>query len=482
MMQARPNTRRWKIWPTSLTAQICAAVAVALLAAQVFNAVLLYRGQRAQSEAQIVNALGVRIVTTSQRLNEIGEREAQDQPQDGAQRFRPNGRFGPGPARRRAARRGITLTDTPPDTGNMALQPRLQQRLMPLLDGYGIAHQQLAVYFDDRPVLPPPGTVDPQAAASHGRVIAVLQQPGGRWLSVRVAAPGDSRRITGWLIIQTLLLYGVLLAAIIWVTRRITKPLAALTTGVSSFAETQHHAPLEPSGPSDIAGLTEAFNRMSQRIGAMLDEKDVMLGAIGHDLKTPLAALRVRVESVADETLRMRMVASIDDLNRSLEDMLALARIGHDVQPPQPVNIAALLDTIADEFADLGHDVALIDVARLVAPVHVTWMTRAIRNLVSNAVRYGQRARLFLQLDNGEVIIRIDDDGPGIDEAALAHIFDAFYRLEKSRNSATGGTGLGLTLARAIAQQHKGALTLSNRTDASGNTIGLSAVIRFPVA
>ncbi|WOE75116.1 sensor histidine kinase [Alterisphingorhabdus coralli] len=483
MSEASAEQRRFRLWPRSLIGQVCAAVAIALLAAQLFNAVLLYRGQQVQRDVQLVNALGVRIVTTTERLNEARERRAvrmrrrgftEEEIADENEQFP---RF-----RRRAFRRGITLEDNPPDIAEMELQPTLTKRLSDLLDGYEIAHAKLAVYYDDRPRLPPADAIAPPMLSDTGRVMAVLQRPDGQWLATRVPAPPSIWRITGWLIVQTLLLYIVLLATIIFVARRITRPLAQLTEGVRDFGDTQRHEPIAPSGPDDVAGLTEAFNRMSSRIGAMLDEKDVMLGAIGHDLKTPLAALRVRVESVQDEKLRTRMVASIDDLNRSLEDMLALARIGHDVQPPQPVNIAALLDTIADEFSDLGKDVELVNVSRLVAPVHITWMRRAVRNLVSNAVRYGERARVYLHLEGKEAIIRIDDDGPGIPEEELPHIFNAFYRLEKSRNTVTGGTGLGLTLARAIAEQHKGALTLNNRIDQSGVIIGLSAELRFSVS
>ncbi|MEM1132215.1 MAG: ATP-binding protein [Pseudomonadota bacterium] len=483
MSEAQSEKRRLRLWPRSLTGQICAAVAIALLAAQLFNAVLLYRGQKVQREVQVVNALGVRIVTTTERLNEARERRAERMRRRGfneeeiAAENEQFPRF-----RRRGFRRGITLENNPPDIAQMELQPTLTARLSDLLDGYDIAHAKLAVYFDDRPRLPPADAVAPPILSDTGRVMAVLQRPDGQWLATRVPAPPSVWRITGWLIVQTLLLYGVLLAAIILVARRITRPLAALTGGVRDFTETQRHEPLAPSGPEDVADLTQAFNRMSRRIGAMLDEKDVMLGAIGHDLRTPLAALRVRVESVDDQKLRSRMVASIDDLNRSLEDMLALARIGHDVQPPQPVNIAALLDTIADEFTDLGKEVDLVEVSRLVAPVHVTWMRRAIRNLVSNAVRYGERARIFLHLDNKQVVIRIDDDGPGIPEEELPHIFDAFYRLEKSRNTASGGTGLGLTLARAIAEQHQGSLTLANRMNEASAVQGLSATLTFPTS
>ena len=228
---------------------------------------------------------------------------------------------------------------------------------------------------------------------------------------------------------------------------------------------------------------------MAERIGTMLDEKDIMLGAIGHDLKTPLSALRVRVESVKDDKLRSKMVASIEDLHQSLDEILLLARVGRGQEEAETVNIGALIDTIAEEFAQLDKPVALEAMPRIVGEVYVTWLRRAIRNLTSNAVRYGGGARISLtansddaanQIDGGTITIFVDDDGPGIAEQELDNIFTPFYRLEKSRNSQTGGAGLGLTLARAIAEKHGGNVTLHNRYDAAGDIMGLRAAFTFP--
>jgi signal transduction histidine kinase len=142
--------------------------------------------------------------------------------------------------------------------------------------------------------------------------------------------------------------------------------------------------------------------------------------------------------------------------------------------------LSALVADVADEFEDMGEDVTLGDTARIVLPVRATWLRRAMRNLVSNALRYGQRARVSLAREGNQAVLRVEDDGPGIPEGEIARMMEPFTRLEASRNTATGGTGLGLTLARAIADQHGGSLVLANRVEA-GRIAGLVATLRLPV-
>jgi signal transduction histidine kinase len=124
--------------------------------------------------------------------------------------------------------------------------------------------------------------------------------------------------------------------------------------------------------------------------------------------------------------------------------------------------------------------VTLGEMARMVMPLRATWLRRALRNLVSNALRYGTRARITLRREGTEAVLRVEDDGPGIPESEIARMLEPFTRLEASRNSATGGSGLGLTLARAIADQHGGALHLANRIE-HGAVAGLTATLRLPL-
>jgi signal transduction histidine kinase len=215
---------------------------------------------------------------------------------------------------------------------------------------------------------------------------------------------------------------------------------------------------------------------MEARIAAMLDEKDVMLGAIGHDLKTPLAALRVRIESVPDKIQRQKMAASIEDITATLDDILTLSRVGRDASGRETVDLGKLALGVVEEFEDLGDPVTIAELPRIVAEVQVTWIRRALRNLVSNAVRYGEAARISILRDGDMAVLRVEDDGPGIAPDRIEEMMQPFTRGEASRNRATGGAGLGLTLARAIAQQHGGDLVLANREGG-----GLSAELRLPI-
>jgi signal transduction histidine kinase len=275
----------------------------------------------------------------------------------------------------------------------------------------------------------------------------------------------------------------VIVGAIAVILRRITRPLAALTSRLERFAQMPNpDGQMAPEGPDDVRRLIDAHNGMEARISSLLDEKDVMLGAIGHDLKTPLAALRVRIESVEDDTERARMAATIEDITRTLDDILSLARVGRPSDPRERSELSALVASVVEEFEDMAQPVELGDTERIALPLRATWLRRALRNLIGNAVRYGHRARVSVEREAQTALVRIDDDGPGIAEGDLARMLEPFTRGEPSRNSETGGAGLGLTLARAIAEQHGGELALVNRRNPDGSIAGLTASLRLPLA
>lgn len=488
-----------RLWPGSLTGRLFLAVAITLLLTQSFNGFLLYRGQTEQRTAMLTNALAVRMVRGVDRLDNL-ERAGLDPAASFAQRRgdgRRNGRRiseGRGPERR-GRRRGLDYSDNNPVGADWQRLAEVEGRLSSLLASYNVTADQVMVARDPRPrIMPVERRATPPDEMADAMIIGAIKLQNGKWLSARIATPPGERGIRGWLIFQTITLYLILLGVIFYITRTLSRPLKRLNNAMGDFAYSQNITSLPEKGPEDVAALTRNFNIMAQRIGTMLDEKDIMLGAIGHDLKTPLSALRVRVESIKDDILRGKMVASIEDLHQSLDEILLLARVGRGQEEAESVNIGALLDTIADEFAQLDKPVTLAATPRIVGEVYVTWLRRAIRNLTSNAVRYGGAARISLiagtddgGADNGAanisgdtITIFIDDDGPGIAEQELENIFMPFYRLEKSRNSQTGGAGLGLTLARAIAEKHRGTVTLHNRYDAVGDIIGLRAAFTFP--
>jgi signal transduction histidine kinase len=215
---------------------------------------------------------------------------------------------------------------------------------------------------------------------------------------------------------------------------------------------------------------------MRSRIFAMLDEKDRMLGAIGHDLRTPLASLRVRTESVEDDGERARMSETITEMNRMLEDILSLARAGRSSEAQQKVDLSALADAVVEDFLELGSPVDMADSERAVGNVRPQQIRRALRNLIENAIVYGERAHVSVEREEGAIRLIVADDGPGIAEDRMDEMMMPFTRLEGSRNRETGGAGLGLALVRAIMAEHGGALKLANRAEG-----GLEASLVLPV-
>jgi signal transduction histidine kinase len=200
-----------------------------------------------------------------------------------------------------------------------------------------------------------------------------------------------------------------------------------------------------------------------------------MLGAIGHDLRTPLASLRIRAENMGPDEERERLVATVEEMAATLEDILTLARTGRAREPVRPVDVAALADAVVEEFRELGRPVAFASSPRAVLSIQPNLLRRALRNLVDNAVAYAGSATVTVEERPGGIEIRIEDDGPGIPTDRLEEVLDPFRRLESSRNRDSGGAGLGLAIANAAALAHGGRLELSNRPGG-----GLRAALILP--
>jgi signal transduction histidine kinase len=467
-------SRESRLWPSSLKGQVLLALALALLLAQTFAAILQYQVQVERRRDSQAHMLAFRFL--------------------GALRGGSGSRLEPGAG--------------PGDVAFRALRPRLEPGFAVQPEDHRLATSEaelrrilgeLGIAIVDVAMLERPVSRDPVARSAlaaraallprdpgdtPGRIVvaAVRQHRGDDWMVARALAPPAAPWQLAVLVAQTLIIYAVLVGAMALVVRRITHPLAALTGRLERFASDRTaDGQLKPEGPDDLRRLISAHNAMESRIAALLDEKDVMLGAIGHDLKTPLAALRVRIESVPDDAERARMAEIIEDLARSLDDMLSLARVGRPTDPMEATELSALVAAVVEEFEDMGEPVELADTMRVVLRLRPTSLRRGLRNLVANAVRYGGNARISVTRAGGQALVRVVDDGHGIPEADLARMLQPFTRGEPSRNSGTGGAGLGLTLARAVAEQHRGTLTLANRRDSGGAVIGLAATLSLPL-
>lgn len=257
--------------------------------------------------------------------------------------------------------------------------------------------------------------------------------------------------------------------------RQLTRPLRDLAAAADRIGRDPAPATVAEDGPAEVRHAARAFNAMQDRIRRLLEDRIQALAAVGHDLRTPLARLRLRAGFLADAEARERIDADLDEMQRMVEATLAYLREGREAEEARPADLVALLRTVCDAAADAGGDVTLEAPPTLALPVRRTALRRALANLVENAVAHGGGARVTLRRDDQAVHIEVADDGPGIPEADLPRVTDPFVRLEGSRNRATGGVGLGLAIARRAVEANGGSLTLANRSAG-----GLSAMIALP--
>lgn len=470
-----------RLFPRSLIGQMLLAVAVALLLVQGLSAFLIYRAQRESYENGMLNAAAFRMIVETRGFGSVRRTAKPDSAPFG----------GPPP-------RGFPLEHaaTAPLRPNERRDGEAEEKLAKILSDQSfpaarivivhrsVGHDGIARGWIERHARKrsKPRSEVEEIFGDHLLVVGVQPEAGGDWLVTRVRSPRAMNLLLMPLVMQTLIIYIVLVGAVALILRRMSRPLAALTRRVEHFATTRDLAgQVEPSGPDDVERLIIAHNALETRIVDMLDEKDVMLGAIGHDLKTPLAALRVRIESVEDDVERARMATTIEDIVRTLDDILSLARVGRPSDPLERTELSSLVLSVVEEYEDMGEPVELGETTRMALELRPTWLRRALRNLIGNALRYGERARVSLERDAGRALIQIDDDGPGIPEESIESMMNPFTRGDPSRNSATGGAGLGLALARAIADQHGGALVLANRYAPDGTIEGLRAQLAIPL-
>lgn len=372
--------------------------------------------------------------------------------------------------RSRAARGLILSTRPPPPIGDNA--PEVAERAAELFRTAGLVPLEVRAAINQPGKLVLPTKRSPRIQVQ----LSVKLQP-DRWITVFTRAAPIAQPIFERIVVQTLFVYGIVLIPLVWFTRRLAAPLRALTSATARVGTPEGAPPVPATGPDDVRQLAISFNAMQDRIRSMLEEKDHMLGAIGHDLRTPLTALRVRVESVADGPDRDRMVATIDEMQKMLDDILSLARVGRDREPPQRVDLAALADAALDDFEDMGAPVERADMPRTIVNVHPRAVRRALTNLIENAVKYGGGARVSLRVEKEQAVLAVADSGPGIPEDRIEDMLQPFTRMDESRNSGTGGTGLGLAIVRAIASAEAGRLRISNRPEG-----GLLAELSLPLA
>jgi signal transduction histidine kinase len=278
---------------------------------------------------------------------------------------------------------------------------------------------------------------------------------------------------------QLLLSLGILLAVVIAVTllavRWVTRPLDTLAAAAQSLGEDINRPPLDEGGPLEVGRAARAFNAMQQKLSKFISDRTRIFAAMSHDLKTPITRLRLRAELLDDAELRAKFVKDLEEMEAMVSAALDFMRGVDQQAPAQPVDVMALLESLQADAREIGSDVAIEGAVEAPYRGHAQTLKRCIGNLIDNAVKYGKRATLVVANTPAGLTITVRDEGPGIPEAELERVFEPFYRLDASRNRATGGNGLGLTIARNIARAHGGEVVLHNRPGG-----GLEAVLTLP--
>jgi len=327
--------------------------------------------------------------------------------------------------------------------------------------------------------LGPEITIKPMTLPRIGHFVfdLYLGLKSGGWLHIEGSAPDE---IFAWPVhlFRNLALMLAVVIVLIWFVARMTvRPLTRLAQAARGLGEDLRQPPLPEQGPSEVRQATQAFNAMQQRIRHDIEERERFLAAVSHDLKTPVTRMRLRSELLADEQLRERFLRDLEEMQQMLGGALDFLRGKAVDEPISPIDMVALLESIVDDQVEMGHEVSLSTPSTSVRFAGSPQaLRRAIGNLVDNALKYGKRAAVALQIDAQGMSIVVEDEGPGLPGDELDKVFEPFYRVESSRNRETGGVGLGLAIVRQIARRHGGDVSLTNHP--SG---GLRAELRLPI-
>ena len=259
------------------------------------------------------------------------------------------------------------------------------------------------------------------------------------------------------------------------VARMTTRPLKQLAQAAKDLGNDINHPPLDLTGADEIRQASAAFNAMQARIRQYIFQRTQMLAAITHDLQTPLTRMRLRLEKVSEPELQERLIGDLSAMQAMVREGLDLARSMDTNEAMQMLDLDSLLDSVVADAAESCQRVTLTGHAGMALLGRPMDLRRCLVNLIDNAVKYGHAARVSVDRINGAARIRIRDAGPGIPGGELARVFDPFYRVETSRSRESGGTGLGLTIARNIAEQHGGSISLANHPEG-----GLEATLMLP--
>jgi signal transduction histidine kinase len=302
-----------------------------------------------------------------------------------------------------------------------------------------------------------------------------LRRPDGRWL---IAEPAPSLALTPW---QQRIILGFVLTTLAvtpiayLLARRLASPIAQFASAAERLGRDPGAPPLVIHGPAEVGIAVRAFNDMQSRLARYVEDRTAMVGAIAHDLRTPLTRLRFRAEAAPDD-LRRKLTSDIAEMEAMVTGVMAFVRDATRTTERTPLELSSLLESLADDMSETGLDVTVERAERVVLEGDPLALRRLFGNLLDNAVKFGGSARTRVFRDEEFAVVEIEDDGPGVPEAERDRVFEPFYRQESSRSRETGGIGLGLAVVRSIARAHGGDANLGGAPRG-----GLVARVRLPI-
>ncbi len=304
-----------------------------------------------------------------------------------------------------------------------------------------------------------------------------VQQPNGQW---RVVQPVPVFGLEVWQqrLVLRFVISALAMAPIAWIAaRRMARPYQRFSEAAEQLGRDPQSAPISLSltGATEIKVAAGAFNDMQQRLKRYVEDRTAMVGAIAHDLRTPLTRLKFRIESAPDD-LRLKMANDIDEMEQMIAGTLTFVRDASHVGARKPLELSSLIESLCDEMSETGCSITVLHREQVILSGDAVSLRRLFTNLLDNAVKFGGCATTRVFSKDGFAVIEIDDKGPGISEDESERVFEPFYRGEPSRNRETGGIGLGLAVVRSVARAHGGDVELSNRLEG-----GLSARVRLPL-
>jgi signal transduction histidine kinase len=290
----------------------------------------------------------------------------------------------------------------------------------------------------------------------------VVNLPDGAMISAKMSEHHHRPPFWGnpWI---TTVMFAVIIVTLLglWAARALTAPLSSFAKAAESFSLDGDAPALPERGPEEIRALARALNRMRERITGLINDRTKMLAAISHDLRTPITRMRLRCEFVEDDIQRSRMLSDLDQMHSMLGSVLSFLRNGRKLEPMTLVDVATILELVSDQFTDMGYTVSYAGPGHAMATLRPDDLLRSVTNLVENAVKFGTAATIRLAIRTDDMIIDVEDDGPGISDADKAAVLEPFVRGDSARNmDEATGFGLGLSIAKTIVMAHDGELSL----------------------